>query len=76
MLNHAEILKSLTFWAAHHPRPDEPTVFAGAKRFSPRQIVHEIRDRTDSGKLFLRVVEHSAESRSIDEVLKSFDTRR
>ncbi len=68
-----QILEALSRWAAKHPRPDEPTIVTGSERFSPRQLVSEVRDRTRAGKLMLRVVEHSAEQKGLEEVIAAFD---
>ena len=47
------VMKEIEKWAAEHPNPDEPLLAAGRKSYSPREILHEVREGTDLGKKLL-----------------------
>ena len=50
------LTKAIESWASHHPYREEPRIEFQGRRYSPRQIAEEVRERTSIGKKLLWVL--------------------
>lgn len=70
-----ELIRAVERWANHHPQKNKPMLrIVGKKhRYSPMEIVAEIRANSPTGKLLVRVLANIAQKRSPAEIVKRFD---
>jgi hypothetical protein len=73
---HEGLVKSMQVWVERHPNPDVPALsVAGGEQFTPRQLLKEVIERSDSGLFFEELVATAAARSSVklDEILAWFE---
>jgi hypothetical protein len=70
------LLLAVGKWASHHPSPNEPALMMGSGFYSPLEIWEELKRKTPTGQLIMKVLEHSVRLRSAEAVLTSFERPR
>jgi hypothetical protein len=72
---HEAVVKALEAWVDRHPTPDAPALsIAVSGQFTPRQLLCEVRDRSDTGLQLEEMIETAVANKSctLDEVLSLF----
>ncbi len=58
---HDSVLAALHKWVELHPSPDTPALsIAQTGQFSPRQLLHEVDEQTETGQLLEEMIEVAA----------------
>ena len=70
----SRILNVIESWASRHPDPDKPAINLATERYTPRQIMSEVRAKSTAGRFILKVLEHRAKNHSPDDLLKALDS--
>ena len=73
---HDSVLGALRKWVEGHPAPDVPALsIAQAGQFSPRQLLQEVVEQTDTGQLLEEMIDHAAahHKEGLEGVLRMFD---
>lgn len=73
---HEVVVQALEKWVERHPNPDVPAMsIATSGQFTPRQLLHEIRDRSDTGLLLEEMIETAVVKQAVtlDELLSWFE---
>lgn len=72
------ITEAMALWAENHPHPDEPVFMStNGRLFTPVELVHEVRERTEVGEQHLRMFRYLAQmDRDIgpDGLVKMFES--
>jgi hypothetical protein len=72
---HESVEKALELWVSRHPAPDVPALsIAQSGQFTPRQLLREVRERSDVGLLLEEMLESAVATgpASLDEILNLF----
>jgi hypothetical protein len=68
-----QLASALRDWAERHPNPDAPLLaFAGSTVLTPKQLASEVKERSEDGKAFLRMVQFGLEVMPFEEILARF----
>jgi len=73
MMSLSKISQTVERWAARHPQREKPVLMTGMGFFSPRQLAEEVKAKTPTGRLFVKMIENSARRSSLDKILSAFE---
>jgi hypothetical protein len=73
---HHAVVNALQTWVERHPNPDVPALsIAAAGQFTPRQLLQEVLERSETGLFLEEMIETAAGNgpAKLEEILSSFE---
>jgi hypothetical protein len=67
-----ELMAAIEAWVSRHPRAKAATVHVRGKDYSPKQILTELQQGSETGDLFMKVLRGSLSKQSMEEILRLF----
>ncbi len=72
----SRLIDAVEVWAKSHPTRNAQVLSIGnGDRYSPVQIVAELKKGTAAGRLMLRILEHAADKHQVEDVIRMFERR-
>lgn len=74
---HQSVMNALAKWVERHPAPDAPALsIAQTGQFSPRQLLKEVAEQSETGQLVEEMIDHAAafdHPEGLEGVLRMFE---
>lgn len=73
---HEAVVNALQTWVERHPNPDVPALsIATSGQFTPRQLLQEVRERSDTGLFLEEMIETAVANGAakLEEVMSLFE---